>query len=117
MTLENQREEVFVSLQEYIVKYIDGLKEIIDWFHQGDEQKALEAMVDAVEGLKWISEALTLTKELHGISMEADKINPLLVDINTGLERSDTILIADILEYEIVPLINEWNDQINKMFN
>lgn len=114
MNLTEQKKEVFISLQEYIITFMSGLKEIINWFHQGNEQKALETMIDAVEGFEWICEALSVTSELHNVIIESDKINPLLIEINEGLERSDTILIADILEYEIMPIVKEWNSIVNK---
>ncbi len=114
MDLENQKKELVVSLKEYLERFIPGTQKAVKWLQQGEEQKALEAIVDIAEGLEWISEAISLTQELYSSVLETDKINDFLIQLNQALEESDTVLIADILEYEIIPIIEEWNKVINK---
>ena len=113
MNIETQEKELFGSLQVYIKKFIPGTQEIVMWFHQGEEQKALEGMLDVVEGLSWICEAISLSREFHYTPIDIERINPFLVQLNEGLVESDTVLMADILEYEIIPIIEEWNKVIN----
>jgi len=109
MNLEIQKKEMRDSLQEYMNRFIPGMQKIVLWFQQGEEQKALEGMVDVVEGLAWICEAISLTQELYSTPINIEGINEFLIQLNDGLVESDSILMADILEYEIIPIVEEWN--------
>ena len=113
MEFEKQQKEIVVELKAYLPRFISGLKEIIKWFHQGEEEKALKNMSHVVEGTEWIIEVLNLTNELYYQPIDTKQINPFLLKVNEGLERSDSLLIADILEYEITPIIEEWSSKIN----
>ncbi len=117
MSLENQTNEIFESLKEYLTRFLNGLNDIVKWLHQGEDLKALGNMLYVVEGLEWISEVMILTKTVHGIDIELNKINLTLLELNEALLDKDTIFIADILEYEIKPLIQEWNNMINSSYN
>lgn len=114
MNVDYQKKELLISLQEYLGRFILGLKEVVLLMQQGEEQKALEGIIDAVEGLGWITEAMSLTHDLHTAVFDIGKINGFLSKINEGLEENDTVLIADILEYEIIPIIEEWDKVINQ---
>jgi len=113
MNLDNQKRELLISLQEYLVRFMGGLKEIVLLFQQGEEQKSLEQMLDIIEGLAWISEAISLTQELYVTKLDIGRINEFLNQLNFALENSDTVQIADIIEYEIIPIVTEWNEVIN----
>lgn len=113
MNLDNQKRELLISLQEYLIRFMGGLNEIVLLFQQGEEQKSLEQMLDVIEGLAWISEAISLTQELYSTKLDIGKINEFLIQLNEALENNDTVQIADIIEYEIIPIVAEWNEVIN----
>ncbi|MDO4720810.1 MAG: hypothetical protein Q4A78_09115 [Peptostreptococcaceae bacterium] len=110
MDLEREALELKRSLAEYLEKMVQALPSIISDYRFGKEDKANEQMLLLVEGLIWTCDAVNLTKDYHGISLVS--MRELLEELNEALANGDKVLTADLLEYEMMPKINEWREQI-----
>lgn len=110
MDLETEVLELKDSLSEYLEKMVNALPNIVSYYRLGKEDRVNEQMLLLVEGLIWTCDAVSLTKEYHEISLGS--IRELLEELNEALANGDRVLIADLLEYEMMPKINEWRKQI-----
>lgn len=80
---------------------------IANKLYEGDEKIAFEGLAFISEELTWIFKGLELTNDI--VNMES--LNNTIIEhfnvIVESLENEDYILIADILNYEISPLLND----------
>lgn len=101
----NEKKEVLKSIRdgiENINLYIDG---IANKFYEGHEKIACEGLAFVSEELGWVFKGLELTSDV----LNTDKINNIIIEhfnvIVEGLENEDYILVADIFNYEVKPLL------------
>ncbi len=110
--------ETIESANEYIQRVIDGIGGIVYNLQSGREEKALPLCSDLFEGLKWLIECANLTKPLQkdrGIIIDSEEINTILEDITKAFENKDYVLLADLLEYEFMPIISGWKTQFENI--
>lgn len=100
--------EVIESYNEYIRKIPKGVTYIANCLREDLLNEALLAIKNFSEGLIWLSDASELLKkndvEVH---LNIELIQEFLIEINTGLEKQDFLLVADLFEYEIGQFFEE----------
>ncbi|NMA84922.1 MAG: hypothetical protein GX962_13795 [Epulopiscium sp.] len=104
--MNEQVRELLITAKDYLQRLQAGVSNIVDFLRQGEEGKALEQIPLIIEGLKWLCEALDGTKNYHSIDIV--QLNSALEEINVALENTDYILLGDVLEYELLPVLEEW---------
>ncbi|AVX21685.1 MULTISPECIES: hypothetical protein [Carboxydocella] len=111
MNKEDLLNETMASLAEYLPKLIAGCQKIAEQFHTADEASAMQLLPAAIEGLEWV---ITAVSELQkfGLLTEIDpsKLTMHFSELESALANRDYILLGDLLEYEIVPVLEEWLD-------
>lgn len=110
MDVENEILELRISLAEYLSKMEPSIWDIVKWYRMGEWQEVGAQMTMLTDGLSWIIDAIHLTRDFHSISII--DIQVLLEEITEALENQDTVLLADLLEYELLPKISDWRTQI-----
>lgn len=102
-------EETLESLNEYLPKLIEGCKEVSRDLQTGNEAAALDKLPLVLEGLEWVTEAIGGIKN-NGRSINVDEkaLIPFLLDMEGALEIGDYVLVADLFEYEIAPILEQW---------
>jgi len=78
----------------------------------GKENEAFEKIIKFVDFTKKLSRLLSYYNMGLGKiePEEISKFNNLLIDFKVALERGDSVLIGDILEYELSPVIEQFFD-------
>ena len=115
------------STASLLESYIPKLEEIPILLQTGKEKEAMEMVIAFSE----ISEKLTrlypllkerdsenlMTQEIDGVSFEEFYIdlNAKFQELTEALEAEDSILIGDLLEYEIAPKIRELTGSIENL--
>ena len=110
----NEKKEVLKSIRdgiENINLYIDG---IVNKFYEGDEKIACEGLAFVSEELGWVFKGLELTNDI----VNTNEINNNIIEhfnvIVESLENEDYILVADIFNYEIKPLLENLIKEIEE---
>lgn len=113
--------EVLESLSEFRNSLIKELEKTAEEFRSGSFEKSNEFLARCVDGL---SVLLKTTMSVAGLlqlqlsqvkagdkDLEASsrKINQVLEEMIEAQTNRDGILIADLIEYELNPLIDDWN--------
>lgn len=117
------------NAEEYLGKLIPGIERAAELFRNGSEQEANQFFLQIIDGMDWFSqviEMITQAKPMDptsplfaGESIE-DRQNRLFELTKQMVEANkskDWVLLADLLEYELLPFYEQWAEtlpEINK---
>ncbi|WP_069650363.1 hypothetical protein [Caloranaerobacter ferrireducens] len=110
--------EALETLYDYSFRLIDGINAAVEDFREQREDKGLEILPQIIEGLQWAIEVVFRTKYVlqeYEIEIEEEEIKDLLNELLDAVENQDYVLISDLLEYEIIELLKEWQKGLQKM--
>ncbi|SHH20654.1 hypothetical protein SAMN02744040_01216 [Tepidibacter thalassicus DSM 15285] len=110
--MNNQKLEILKTIDEYLEKLIYDIKDTIEFFQNGNEGKGNEMVVEVIQALNDIIEGINITSDIQKEKIEISKINEYLMEMVYALENRDYVLIADLLEYEIIPVLENWKDKV-----
>ena len=126
--LANLKDLVATNLSnalDYLEKLIPGFDQAADLFRMGNEQEANKFYIQILDGMDWFSEVINIVmgSEFEGSTPE-DTLRPRQAKL-TGLmsqmleanKNQDWVLLADILEYEMIPFYKEWQTILTKIKN
>lgn len=105
-------DEIKNTYYEYISKIADGCSHIAGAIRNDRIHEGISSLLDLVEGLAWLTTVEEhLSEQGYTNNSRLQEANDYLNEINEGLEIKDYTLVADIFEYELVPLFSsasEW---------
>ena len=108
------------NVDAYLIRLIPGIEKSVELFRTGNEQEANKFFINIVDGIDWFSQVLDMVLAAKGISPDTvfdgksiqDRraslmdLTQQMVDAN---KNQDWVLLADLLEYEILPYYQEWS--------
>lgn len=97
---------------EYIDSLKSGVNIAVQHFQNNKRKEAADIIIQLAEGFEWLINVLTLTEDVQKEKIEVARILENINNINEAFENEDYILVSDILEYEIIPLLNEQQKSI-----
>lgn len=109
-----QQLETLQTANEYIVRLESGIIEGISLFKNNEESQAVEMLPYIIDGAEWLNDAMKLTVGIHSEEINYDEVREKLVEIVEAFNNEDYILVGDLLEYEILPVIGQWKVIIRK---
>lgn len=113
-----QQFETLQTANEYIVKLESGTIEGIRVFRSNEEGQAVEIIPYIIDGIEWLNDVMKLTVGIHNQEVNYDEIREKLVEIIEAFNNEDYILVGDLLEYEILPVLGQWKSIIrNSIIN
>lgn len=105
--------EVVESAIDYLDRVIIGIEGINEDFQRGREDRATSSIVQLVDGIQWLLQVIEGTREIQGdATIDASQINPVFNQLIEALENMDYVLLGDLLEYEITPVMKEWREKL-----
>ena len=117
--------EMAGSVTEELYKVIhimgEGSREIARLFRQADDAEALEMLQDLLEvtreflGMVGLLRYEYVTPGTDSIEDRIETISSLLGEMIEVLENEDWILLADLLEYEFLPTVKDWESVIGSL--
>lgn len=108
------------NAMEYINKLIPGINKASELFRTQNAIEANKFYIQCIEGLTWLQEVIEnvlpiLRKELEQLDFGSQVIKkhqnqllPLIKKIKDSQSREDWVMLADLLEYELSPYLDEW---------
>ena len=101
-------EETIESYNKYIKNLPLGCQKIADMLREDKIVDAMKNILNFSEGVMWIMDAAKLFEKNNiKSSLNTNKIDEFLSEINRGIEIEDYILVADMFEYEIKPFFED----------
>lgn len=111
----NEQIEALKTGNEYLDKLIDGVKKVVTYIEQGEEEKGIGLIPSIADGIEWILNLVNLTQEVHNGSIAGGDIHEKLEEIVEGLENEDYVLVGDLFNYEVLPILEEIQQNIRKI--
>lgn len=99
----------------------DGSRQVARLFREGENEEALELFQDLLDVTRdFISMVGVLRSEFTlgeagAFSANVEQISGLLGEMSEVLESEDWILLADLLEYELIPASENWKQIIQSL--
>lgn len=108
--------ESLVDAGVYVGKLLRAIDDILDNFLSGKENVALQELPDMTDGFEWILNVIELTRptqeelgiEFAGVPQFMEGIK----EIVAAFENNDYVLLGDLLNYELKPVIEKWDEQL-----
>lgn len=119
--------ELFDDSRAFLADLVSFVLENAGLYRSGQDKRAKESFVQTVEGLEFMMMIINHISALCRLDpgslsfaggSGADKINELnkiLMEMIGSQERNDWVLLADLMEYELVPQIQGWNEIFSQM--
>lgn len=100
--------ETLKTASNYINNIIVAIDNIVEYFQKGESEKGLSTFNSLMEGLEWLTKALSLTNDIQKDPVNISEINVVLTPIEGAINAADYTLVCDILSYELKPLMESW---------
>lgn len=113
----NDNKEVLVTTVDYIDKLVDGIEKCTNFYRTGDLGSANDYIMLIINGLEWVINVINLTQNTRTVAIDTASIKEHLLEIVEAMENSDTTLIADLLEYEIMECLQDWQSSLQEELN
>ena len=105
------------NAKAYLEKLIPGFQKAADLFRMGNEQEANQYYLQVLDGIDWFSQVvLTIVnaqeKKFEEKSLEErqKELTGLMAQMLEANENQDWVLLADLLEYEMIPFYKDWQE-------
>ena len=109
------------NAEAYLIRLIPGIEKSVELFRMGNEQEANKFFINIIDGIDWLSQVLDMILAAKAISPDTLFGGKSIQDRRTSLvsftqqmvdanKNQDWVLLADLLEYEILPYYQEWSD-------
>ncbi len=108
----DEKIEVLRNSLEYFDKINDNVEKELDIIRAGGE---LVSVADLLEGVLVLIEMFEATTECHSIDAKQGEVRALMGELMTAIENQDKGLVADIIEYEFVPIISGWQEEVTQI--
>jgi len=103
--------DLLMSTEEYIERAVPQIKTLTDEFYNNPSSTSWVELGRLFEGMQWIS---TMIETVDQSAVRPSKWTEVMVNyvimqaelrnLEEALENTDTVLIADLLQYEILPI-------------
>lgn len=107
--------ETMEMVKPYIVKIVTGIKDAINLFEEEKIKEAIEICSYIEEGAQWLSEVARLTKDIQPEVLDENELDSKIDELGEAYQNEDYILMSDLLQYEILPIIVKWNEVIRNI--
>jgi len=118
-TIQFDYEQIREGL-DYLERALPEVESLADEFYQGAESNTWDKFDLFLEGLQWLAQ---LTHSLQNPKTVANWANyqraatellKKLGELDTALQVGDQVLMADLIKYELYPLLEELRFQLEK---
>lgn len=115
--------ETVENVSSYLQKMIAAIEQTVEDFRTGEEGEGSKKFLDAIDGLGWLLDMAASQqnyikqnkiKEPENV-LFIEQYEELLAKIVEAWELNDFVLIADLLEYELIPWFEEYKEWGSKL--
>lgn len=110
------------NVKGYLEKLIPGFQQAADLFRLGNEQEAHKFYLQILDGIDWVSQVAQTIVGSRGNEFERQdlkdrqkKLTSLMAQMLETHQNQDWVLLADLLEYEMIPFYGDWREAFSRM--
>lgn len=107
--MEDFIKETLDSCREYIPRLLAAVYAVARDMQSGNEAEGIRLMPEIFDGLQWVIAAVRGMQQ-NGFPLEIDlaELSRCFEQLEKALAIKDYVLLADIFEYEIGPVLDDW---------
>ena len=110
------------NAKDYLVRLIPGFQKAADLFRMGNEQEANQYYLQVLDGIEWFSQVvITIVSTQENKSEEKSleerqkKLTDLMSQMLEANQNQDWVLMADLMEYEMIPFYKDWEAVLSRI--
>ena len=113
--------DMSAELGKVAMMMVGGAKNVARLFREAADTDALELLQDLLDVTRDFMATAGVLRARYADNLEAEftvkveKLGDLLSEMSDVLENEDWILLADLLEYEFIPLCEDWKNLSDKL--
>lgn len=111
----NEQIEALNTANEYLDNLKNGIKEVVLYIENEEEEKACSMIPLIADGIDWIMKVVNLTSDVHKGRIQLNGIEDKINELADALENEDYILVGDLFHYEILPVLEKAHDDIKEV--
>ena len=112
--MSSEKVDILRTADEYLGKLKKGIENVVDLIQEGNEIEGVKNIIPVFDGIEYISKVINLTKEVQKDEINLDDLNNQLKEIIEAFENEDYILIGDLLNYELLPVLEDIHTRIKE---
>ncbi|HDK7155691.1 TPA: hypothetical protein PTV43_000802 [Clostridium botulinum] len=109
--MNKEKLEVLNTAKDYMINLNSAIIKSAEYLQNGDYFNGTDLIISITDGLEWIVQLITLRKDIYEKDMEVNKLIDNAKEVVEAFENEDYVLIGDLLQYEISPIIEEYYDK------
>lgn len=123
--MEKLINETILSAYEYLANGCAVLKILAEEFYQHPEDSTWKKLSDLFEGIQWIIETIAQIEQVNNLDQiitnyivwneyvqTVAELNGCILQLEEAMVNKDSVLIGDILSYEILPIFEKMHDKL-----
>jgi hypothetical protein len=110
------------NAKDYLERLIPGFQKAADLFRMGNEQEANQYYLQILDGIEWFSQVVLTIVNAHknkpkvkNLEEQQKKLTGLVAQMLEVNQNQDWVLMADLLEYEMIPLYKDWQEVLSQI--
>ena len=110
------------NAKDYLVKLISGFQKAADLFRMGNEQEANQYYLQVLDGIEWFSQVVIIIvstqknkSEEKSLEERQKKLTDLMSQMLEANQNQDWVLMADLMEYEMIPFYKDWEELLSRI--
>ena len=110
------------NAKDYLVKLIPGFQKAADLFRMGNEQEANQYYLQVLDGIEWFSQVVIIIvstqknkSEEKSLEERQKKLTDLMSQMLEANQNQDWVLMADLMEYEMIPFYKDWETVLSRI--
>ncbi|PLS17874.1 hypothetical protein CVD28_09270 [Bacillus sp. M6-12] len=113
--------ELLLTIESYIKRALPEIEHLANEYYQGATSESWNSFTQLLEALNWMYDAILRINESEytndGLRVALIQIQKELSNLEEAVKSEDHVSIADIIQYEIMPIINTINESVTKIIN
>jgi hypothetical protein len=110
------------NARDYLVRLIPGFQKAADLFRMGNEQEANQYYLQVLDGIEWFSQVVIIIvstqenkSEEKSLEERQKKLTDLMSQMLEANQNQDWVLMADLMEYEMIPFYKDWEAVLSRI--
>jgi len=110
--------ETVHSMVSYLERALPEISGLASEFYQGADESTWDTFSHFLDGMGWLMSVLEelsnpeLLENSEGVTLKYQDISGNIRELQEALENSDLIAIADILRYEMIPVLETLKEEM-----
>ncbi|MCM3040932.1 hypothetical protein M3201_14610 [Paenibacillus motobuensis] len=109
------------AISDYLERFIPAITELSDHFYGELTEENWGTFSYFIEGLSWILQSIEFlqvisdegTSAIHTKTLQ--ELSKIVEELEAGLEDKQFVLVGDLMQYELSPVLESYKEEITKL--